>query len=49
MITIYDRMLTICENLEKGQLRGMPCNKRDIDGCVPWMKRVGLYTSGVVG
>jgi len=49
IITVYNRMLTICENLEKGQPCGMPCYKKDIDGCAPWMKRVGLYTSGVVG
>jgi len=24
----------------------MPCKKRDIDGCTPWMKRNGLYTNG---
>jgi len=25
------------------------CKKRDMDGCAPWMKIDGLYTSGVVG
>jgi len=27
----------------------MLCKKREMDGCTPWMKRDGLYTSGVVG
>jgi len=49
IITVCNRMLTICKNLEEGQPRGMPCKKRDMDECAPWMKRVGLYTSGVVG
>jgi len=40
-------MLTICENLGKEKPHGMPCTKRDMDGCVQWMKRDGLYTSGV--
>jgi len=22
--------------------------KRDMNGCIPWMKRAGLYTSGVI-
>jgi len=49
IITIYNRMLTIRENLKEGQPRGMPCKKKDMDGCVPWMKRASLHTSGVVG
>jgi len=24
-------------------------NKKEMDGCTPWMKREALYTSGVVG
>jgi len=47
--TGYGKMLIICENLGKGQPRGMLCQKREMDGCVPWMKSDGLYTSGVVG
>jgi len=27
----------------------MLCKKREMNGCEPWMKREGLYTSGVVG
>jgi len=49
IITVYDRMLTICKNLRKEQPHGMPCKKKDMDGCTPWMKRGGLYISGVVG
>jgi len=49
IIIVYDRMLTTCENLGKGQPCGMPCKKRDMDECAPWMKRTSLYTSGVVG
>jgi len=45
VITVYNRMLTICENLGKGKPPGMPCTKRDMDGCAQWMKRVDLYTS----
>jgi len=47
IITVYNRMLTVCENLRKGKPCGMPCTKRDMNGCAQWMKRVGLYTSGV--
>jgi len=46
-IRVYNRMLTICENLGKGKPLGMPCIKMNMDGCTQWMKRVGLYTSGV--
>jgi len=49
IIMVYDRVLTICENLGKGKLHGMPCKKRDMDGCAQWMKRASLYISGVVG
>jgi len=49
IIMVYNRMLTICQNLEKGHPHGMPCKKRDMDECAPWMKRDSLYTSGVVG
>jgi len=27
----------------------MLCNKKEMDGCTSWMKREGLYTSGMVG
>jgi len=37
------------KDLAKRQPHGMPCKKRDMDGCAPWMKRDGLYISGVVG
>jgi len=40
------------KNSRKGIDKACFANKRkwfDENGCVPWMKRVGLYTSGVVG
>jgi len=40
-------MLTICKIFGKGQSHSMLCHKREMDGCAPWMKRDGLYTSGV--
>jgi len=49
IIMVYDRMLTICENLEKGNHVACLAKKKDMDGCAPWMKRDSLYTSRVVG
>jgi len=37
------------KNLEKGQPHGILCQKREMEGYTPWMKRDGLYTSEVVG
>ncbi len=37
------------KNIGKGQLRGMLCKKRGMDGYKIWMKRKTLYTNGVVG
>jgi len=36
------------KNLGEGQPHGLLCQKRKMDGCAPWMKRDGLYTSEVV-
>jgi len=37
------------KNLWEGQPCGMLCEKKEMDGCASWMKREGIYTSGVVG
>jgi len=46
IITVCNRMLTICENLGKGQPHCMPCKKKDMDGCTLWMKIARIIQFG---